>query len=281
MHKRDTVCFSTKKSVKNPYDPQIAAAAQAQTRIAERSLDFSEQFYNENVVPMMEEMMASSRQQRGNQNLLFDLQYDQALKARDRFDRFGIPAEQAYYSMVQGYAEPEYAERFAQEQLGDTRTAFGTAAQTLNRRNAAMGIDPTSGASMFGRRELARDQAIAEAAALTRARKSAKDLGISLVSDAANYGRGGGSQLTQFGAGAGTASTSAFGIANQALSGTNASAGVPLQGMSQAGTMYGNVMSNYTSAGNTAMQANASAGGGIGGMLGNLAGIGLSKWIGG
>lgn len=269
--------WHVKKNVKNPYDPQIAAAAQANARVAARAQEFSEQFYTDEVSPLLQEMKITSQESRAQQGQLFDLNFRQANLAADRYERYGIPAEETYYKMVQSFNEPSYRERYARQALGDTRVAFGNAYDQMARRNASYGIDPTSGAAMAGRRDLALDQALGEVSAMTRARESARNLGIQLTSDAANYGRGGGSQLTQFGSAASGNSVNSANIANQALSGANASAGVPLQGYGLASQAYSANLSGYVSAGNAAMQANASAGSGLGNFLGTVAGFGLDK----
>ena len=268
-----------KKDVKNPYDPQIAAAAQANARVAARAQEFSEQFYTDEVSPLLQEMKVVSEESRAQQGQLFDLNYRQAQLAADRYETYGIPAEERYYQMVSSFNEPSYRERYARQALGDTRVAFGNAFDQMARRNASYGIDPTSGAAISARRDMQLDQALGEVSAMTRATESARNLGIQLTSDAANYGRGGGSAMTQFGSAASGNSLNTANIANQALGSANASAGVPLSGYGLASQAYSSNLSGYVSAGNAAMQANAGAGSGLGNFLGKAAGIGLDKWL--
>lgn len=276
-NRHDIRNFRSKKDVKNKYDPQIARAAAAQTALAQRAQEFAEEFQTEYVVPLIGETIASSQQERMNQGKLFDLNYGQALRAEERFTKYGIPAEERYYRMVDEYDEGREAERRAREALGDVRTAFDANYSGLMRQQRGLGIDPTSGTGIAVSRDWARDKALAEATAMTRARGAARDLGIGLTADAANFGRGGASTLQSFAQGAGANSQAGFGITQGALGTVGQSAGVPMQGYGIAQQAYSSNLNAYAGLGRTSMQASAQAGSGVGSFLGKIAGFGLSK----
>lgn len=129
-----------KKDVKNEYDPQIGAAAQANARLAERSMQFSEDYFTKYVAPALQQATRSQAQESANQKKLFDLNYSQATKARDRYEQYGIPAENSYYQMVRSYSEPQEQERQAALALGDVRTAAGSTRGQMMRQFASMSV---------------------------------------------------------------------------------------------------------------------------------------------
>lgn len=266
------------KAKQPDYGPQIAAQTAANTALAERSQDFSENYYNTYVAPLMEQMTAQSKSSTSNENALFAANLDQMNVAKERYTKYGIPAEDAYYKMVQKYSEPEEENRQATAALGDVRTAAGNQRGTLSRQWSALGIDPTSPAALSAMSDSAVMNTAAEAGAANRARAAAKQLGMSLTSDAANFGRGGQSGILQFGAAASGNTQGAFGVANGAVQGSSAGASVPMAGYSQAMKGYSSNLDSLTSLQNQAAQINSQAGSGLGSLVGTLGSAAISHF---
>lgn len=270
-----------KKSVKNQYDPQIGESAKALADTSKEALDWSKQYYADVVTPLLKQQTEAAVKTQGQMGTLYDLQAEQMRLASDRYKQYGIPAEERYYNMVSKYSEPAEMERQAALAKGDMAAATANQAGALNRQLSSMGIDPTSGAALSARSTASVVNAAAEASAMNRARNAARTLGMQLTSDAANFGRGGLSAVQAMGEGARAASAGGLGAASSALEGgINAGQGVAAGYNSAIGGMS-NVMSNYTSLGNTSMQANASMQGAAWGALGSMLGTAGGLWAGG
>ena len=264
-----------KKDHETQYDPQIGAAAQANTAVAERAQAFSENFYKERISPLLDEMISSSRRTQDRMDDVYGLQMDEARKADTRYDTFGQPAERRYYDMVTRYSEPAEVERQATLALGDVRRAEITQQAGMNRRLAGMGINPTSPMAVSAMADMAVSNTATEAGAMNRARLAAKSLGMQLTSDAANYGRGGQSATLGFSQAAGASAQGGFGVASGALGAANGSAGVPLAGYGIAQKSYGANLDAYTQLGVADMNAQAQADAGLGQGIGSLLGAGM------
>jgi hypothetical protein len=136
------------------------------------------------------------------------------------------------------------------------------------RQFQGLGIDPTSPAVLSAQTDVAMQNAANEAGAATRARSAAQALGMSLTSDAANFGRGGQSAIQQFG---GAASSNAA----AALAGTQGTAQVTPGGAAPVNTglglaqrAYGSNLDAYSSLNKASMDQTSAAYQGIGQVLG-------------
>jgi hypothetical protein len=174
--------------------------------------------------------------------------------------------------MVKDYSGPEEEQRQAAASLGDVRTAAAGQAAQQARQFRSLGIDPTSPAAMSAQSDVAVQNAATEAAAATRARSAAKALGMSLTSDAANFGRGGQSGILQFGGAAGGASSAALSGAQGTASIVPGGAANVNTGLGLAGKAYGSNLDAYTSLNKSSIDAsaaeNSAAAQGIGSALG-------------
>jgi hypothetical protein len=243
-----------RKAKKNAYDPQIGEAAKANTALAQQAQDWNKDYFEKYVAPAMAQLTTESQTNLDRQGKLFDIQYDQTKTAADRYKTLGIPAEDRYYKMVDEYSAPAEQEKQAAAALGDVRTAQAGQQQQMGRQLRGLGIDPSSPAALAARSDMAVQNAATEAGASTRAREAAKVLGMSLTSDAANFGRGGASGVLQAAGGAG-------GAANAGMSGAAAAAGTAPGGAANvntgfglAGKSYGANLDAYTSLGKTSME---------------------------
>jgi hypothetical protein len=269
-----------RKGSKNKYDPQIGAAAQANVALAERSEAWNKDYFEKYVQPAMAQLVDESKTNLERQGKLFDIQYDQTKTAADRYKTLGIPAEDKYYKMVNDYSAPEEQEKQATRAIGDLRVAQQGQQQQLGRQFAGLGIDPSSPAALSARTDVAFRNAAAEAGAATRARDAAKTLGMSLTSDAANFGRGGASGVLAAASGAGGAagagSAGAIGAAGAApggASGVNTGFGTGVSAI-------GNNLSAFTSRANSVDQINAanSPMAALGGLAGQLGSAAISRY---
>ena len=252
------------------YDPQIGAATSAAAATAAKAEAFSEKYYTEVITPLLKQQSTASSAAQAKLGKLYDLNADQMKLSSDRYKQYGIPAENKYYDMVSQYSAPEEQERQAAAAKGDLGVAQGNQRDTMMRNMSALGIDPSSPAAMAVMSDMAVANSAAEASAMNRARNAARDLGMKLKSDAANFGRGGQSGILQFGTNAGNNATGAFGVANAALqTGAQAGQGV-MQGYQTALQGYNNNANVYGGLGQADIQAQAA--GGIGSALGAIGG---------
>lgn len=316
------------------YDPQVGAATSANAAVAAKAEDFSEAYYTNVITPLLQDQSAlshtmvdsanklserqlslSEQQQelskrnsdaaldtQGKLNNLYDLNADQMKKASDRYDKFGVPAEENYYNMVRDYSSAGEEEKQARLAKGDAGLAAANQKGAFMRSLSGLGISATSPAAVSAMSDMAVQNAALEAGAATRARGAAKALGMTLTSDAANYGRGGTSSTLAFGGAAQGNTTGAFGVANSAFgSGSNAlQAGTGafgttmggisglnntllnggngvLTGYKTASDAYGNNADAYSKLGSADIQARAANDPMAG--IGKLAGTLGSAWI--
>lgn len=270
------------KGVENQYDPQIGAAAAQNAAVAAKAEAFAEDYYKNTVAPLNKKMQESADVTAGKLNTLYDLNAEQMRSAGERYKQYGIPAEQKYFDMATKYSEPEEQERQAQLAKGDLGVATLNQQQARMRQFAGLGIDPTSPAAISAATDASVMNAAAEAGAMNRSRGAARELGMRLTSDAANFGRGGQSGILQFGGAAQGNAQGAFGTTQGALGSAlgagqfvNSGYGTALQG-------YGNNLSAYTSLGNTSMNAQASQSAamaqGIGSLVGAVGGAAVGKY---
>jgi hypothetical protein len=262
--------YYCKKDDKGAYDPQVGAAAAANSAVAQKSEQFNEDFYNKYVAPQLDAMAKQTAIDTEQQGKLFDINYAQTKQAADRYNTLGIPAEDRYYKMVADYSAPEEQETQAQAALGDVRTAAAGQADAQARKFRSLGIDPTSPAALSASTDMSVQNAAVEAAAASRARQAAKTLGMQLTGDAANFGRGGQSGVLGFGG-------AASGNASAALSGTQGSAQIAPGGASNVNTglglaqkAYGSNLDAYTTLNKTSLEHSGDAMAGLGALAGTL-----------
>ena len=168
--------------------------------------------------------------------------FDNMVKDREVYDKSFKPAEKQYLDEATKFMRPEYQEQLAAKAGSQTSQAFDAVRRNAERRLAAMGVDPSQGASVQDK-----TLQIAEASGVSQAMNNARDQarlrGVGYLGDVANFGRGLGSQsiaLGQAGVQAGQSGTGAF----------NAAAGTA-----------GNLSGSPTQWGNMSLAANTGAAG--------------------
>jgi hypothetical protein len=260
----------TGKKTKNPYDPQIGAAAQANAALAEKAQTFSQDYFEKYIGPALEQMKTESNSNIKRQDALYADSKSDADLSRQRYQKFGIPAEDKYFKMAQDFSAPEEEERQAGLALGDVTTAQGVRQQTLQRQLQASGVDPSSPAAISAMSDNTMMGAAAAAGAQTRARSAAKSLGMQLTSDAANFGRGGQSSVLAFGQAAGGNANAAQGAAGAQLNSAPAGAGVVQNGIGLGLKGYGANLDAYSGLGKASMESQGAAASGLGNFLGTI-----------
>ena len=262
------------------YDPQIGRAASQTAQTAQEALDWSKDYYANVITPMLKQQSEASVKAQNQMTDLYGIQSEQARLGAERYKEYGIPAENKYYQMAQQYSEPAEYERQAALAKGDLETAQAGEMASATRQMGALGINPASPAFASAMADNSVRNAAAQASAMNRARQGAKQLGMALTSDAANFASGkGASNIAMFGQGAQGASAGAFGVANQALgTGMQAGAGVQ-QGFGQALSGYSNIMDTYGGLGKADIQAQAASSpwGGLGQMFGMIGAAALKR----
>lgn len=276
------ICGGGKGGGGSSYDPQIGKAAKMSAQVAADAQAWTQKYYAEVITPLLQQQSAASMDSQEKLGKLYDINAEQMNLAHERYKQYGIPAEERYYKMVDQYSEPEEFERQATAAKGDVGQAIANQQGTMMRKLSSLGIDPTSPGAVSAMGDMALGGAALEAAAMNRARNGARQLGMQLTADAANFGRGGQSGILQFGAGAQGNATGAFGIANQALgTGMQAGNGV-LAGYNTAMQGYNNIMDNYAKLGAADIQANAQSSDPFGSLMGGAFGMlmgGAKPWI--
>lgn len=267
-------------------DPAIG---QAQNKMADLATKEYEDFMT-NVWPTMQEASAAqitnANQQIGianeqvaldraaqeKQNAVADQQLEimrqQQRITEAQYNRYMntfAPVEDSIVSDAMNYDTAGNRERLASEALGDVNAQFGIARENTKRNMASYGIDPTSG--VYAGNINANDvtQAATAAAAATRARDAAIQLGWAKKMDAAGLGRGVfGNSATA----AGLALAGGAGASNSFSAGVNSGAA----GLNASSTALNNgqiPISNASALGASYAQGYGSANNGWGG-VGNL-----------
>jgi hypothetical protein len=201
----------------NNVAPAIAASTANDARNQDR-LDQeyqSAQQLQQQYLTVAQQQQAVQAEAQGKQNAVTDQSLKQMQLQQARYEQNGIPAEDAYYKMAQDYSAPQYQEQQAGLALGDQRAAAAGQQQQTLRTMASLGISPGSPAALSLLSDASLSNTAAEAAGSNRARQAAQSLGMSLKSDAANFGRGGLSALLGAGQVASGSANSTAGIAGQ------------------------------------------------------------------
>lgn len=247
--------------------------------VSERAQAFSEEYFNTVLKPSVMQQMEQSARGSAQLEELGGLNIGQMKLAEERYRKFGIPAEEAYYKAVQDYSAPEEQQRQALAAKGDIETALSGQDQQAMRAVGAMGGGPLDVRRMMAMRTQQLPQrALIEANAMTRARNAANTLGLQLKADAANFGRGGQSGILAFGQGAQGNISGQGALGAQATSSATGAASVPMQGYQTALQGYSNVANVYGGQANSYRTAQAASS--PWNAVGELAGVGLKAAMG-
>lgn len=249
-------------------DPAVGQAAAANAAVAGKAEAWNEDFYTTHVAPLLESMSKATDQNTAQQEDQYTKNSAASAQQTERYNRLGIPAEDAYYKMAKDYSSPDEEQRQASLALGDQRQAEASSSGALMRKFSGIGVDPSSPAALAAMSDQAVQNAAAEAAAQTHARAAAKSLGMQLTSDAANFGRGGTSATLAFSnAASGNSSAGAQGTVNAAATAPGGASPVN-NGLGIASRAYGANLDSATSINNANLQQQGAASQGLGQFLG-------------
>ena len=240
-------------------------------------------------------MQQQSQSQIDMSNKIQQQQYDLTNKNAALADTYQQRMQSEFYPMQDQIVKQAentntagYQEQQAESALGDTNDAFTNQRNQSNMRMQAYGIDPTSGA--YNGQNNAQDvmQAASGAAAATRARQAADQLGWARMMDAQGLGSGlAGNQATSTGislnAGNNSLASGAQGIAATNALGNSYAQGTAgaMQGWNNVGNLGVQKYGTDVSAFNAQTQANAQSSAGWGSAIGGLIGAGMNGGSGG
>lgn len=262
------------KGGSSAYDPQIGASAAQASATAAKAEQFSETYYNNVLTPLLKQSSQASTDAEGKLSDIYGLNADQMREQNQRYEQYGVPAENKYYDMVSQYSSPDEEERQAQAAKGDLGAAAAGQHTQMMQQFSGLGIDPSSPAAMSAMSDMAVQNSAAQASAMNRARNAARTMGMQLTSDAANFGRGGTSVISQFGNNASGNAIGGASVANGALGAASTAANGVMQGYQTAMSGYNNNTNAYSHLGAADIQAQSQ--GGFGQLLGSLGGAALS-----
>jgi hypothetical protein len=266
-------------------DPNIGAA---QLKLAQISEEYLRQWKME-VWPMLKETTLKQDIRADEQ---FALDKDMQLKqikaadtAMEEYITQGTPLRKELYKEALAAGGEADVNKQGALAMGDVKSQFSIQSDANRRQMQAYGIDPTSGRYQSAERQAGILEAATSAAAATKARDAATQLGWAKKMDAAALAQG---QFSNQGSSTGLA----LAAGNQALNAgqtTMANAGAMGNSMSQA---YGGAMQGWGQVGSLGVQkynadinaysagqqASATSSAGLGAGLGALAGAGIKAY---
>ncbi len=266
-------------------DPNIGIAQNKMANIAEEQF----KMFQETIWPQMQE---ESKRITDMSTKLGEQQYALNEKNAGIADEYYDRMKEKFYPMQDKVVEEANnfntegeRERQAQMALGDVNDAFNNQRKQQEMQMASYGINPTSGRYQGSVNANGVMQAAAGAAAATKARTAAEQLGWAKRMDAIGLGMGlAGNQATSTGvalnAGNSAMSNTGAGLnaLNQMSGAYNSAAGTSMQGWNSVGTLgvqkYNADVNSYTAQ----QQANASNNAALGSTLGSLAATGVTAY---
>lgn len=263
-------------------DPQVGEAAKMNAETARLGLEFSQDYFNTTLAPLQraaeeragryEAMATDAFNRNSERERLFD----------ERFRALGIPAEDRYFKMVSDFSAPEEQERQARLAQGEVINAAAVQRANLARQLASQGVDPTSGAAISAQTDASLMTAAAQASAANRARDAAQKLGMSLTSDAANFGRGMPANIAAFGNQASGNAAQGFAYGSSPMGSAINAGGFMQGGYRNANAAYGQNLQSLVSDSNAraaaGAQLDAANSAGMGQALGSTIGLGLAAY---
>ena len=250
--------------------------AAAQAALSEEQLDWAKSVYAEQA-PQRD---AAFKQSQDVSNAQLGVMNQQMALAKDYNDYNKStfrPLEKGIVADAQNYDTQARRDSEAGKAIADVTQGFSAARDQSSRNLQRMGVDPNSGRALSLSNSLDIGQAANMAGAASKARNMVETTGFARKMDAASLGRGlASAQSTAAGLGL-NAGSSALGSTGVGLASMNSGNQVmqqgfsgASQGLSSAGSMYGNIA-------NVQNQADAN-GNAIWGGLGQIGGAAIGKW---
>jgi hypothetical protein len=269
-------------------DPGIAKSQQQMADLATQEY----KDFKENIWP---ELQKQTQSQLDMSNKVQQQQYDTTQKqnaiADEQYARYkekGIPIQDQLFDQASTAGSTQEQEAKASQAIGDVRSQMDAAQGNTERTMKAYGVDPTSGAFQGQSNANQIMGAATGAAAATRARDAAIQLGWAKKMDAAGMAQGTfGNQAssTALGLNAGGASLASGAMGTNAINAMGNSyaqgTGAAMQGWNNVGNLSLGATQAANSAWASQNAANATSSAGFGSAIGGLVGAGISGGTGG
>lgn len=266
-------------------DPNIGLAQKQTSDLSAQYMDL----WKSDIWPGMKQQAAAQQDLSDKQvGLSMEMQKRQMEIAEEQYQRYKTvfqPLQDDIVKQAWEYDTAGNQERLASSALGDVNTQFENQRQQSRMQGRAYGIDPTSGRYQGAENANSVMQAGTAAAASTRARDAAVQLGWAKKMDAIGLGSGiFSNQATSTGLAlnAGSSAINAGQVPMTNYSGMTSSGGsafgTGMAGYNMAGQLGVQKYSTDVNAYNAQMASQAQSSAGIGGAIGGLAAIG-AKFI--
>jgi hypothetical protein len=252
-------------------DPNIGLAQRQQADLASRQQQFFETNFAPRYMQQMDDQIALGRRQVDLFEKQQGYEMDRSKRFDDRYWGTQVKVEDELIDRARKYNEEGEQERMAGTAGADVAQSFGLSRQNIGREMARRGMGSSSNAGIAALMDNSSEEALARAGAMNMTREAARQMGWSRLGEAAALGRGlpgFGAQSSQLamsaGQGALGAGASGMGAISAASGGFNANT-------STVGNLWNNVgQLGIGSDRNRFSQS--SGGGGIGSLVGGIAG---------
>lgn len=266
-------------------DPNIGKAQLQLAQISQQYLDS----WRTEVWPSLKEQTlkqeARADEQFALDKELQNMQMTSAKESMERYNKFAKPLQEKIFAEAETAGSKGEIERQSALAMGDVSDQFNKQRQASDRQMQAYGINPTAGSYQNAKRVENVMEAATGAAAATKARTAAEQLGWAKRMDAAALAQG------QFGNQA-TSTGLALSAGNQALnagqttmgnygamgSSMGQAYGGAMQGWGQVGTLGVQKYNADVNAYSAQQQSNAASSAGWGSGIGALAGAGMKAY---
>jgi hypothetical protein len=273
-------------------DPAIGQAQQKMADLSQQEFDY----YKNTLAPQYQAQADKASSQIDAQNSTLSGIADQYKTSQQQFDTQSkdyydmykgtyMPAMQGMVDQANAYDTDSNFEQQAQLAVGDVNDTFNAARNSQAMQMKSVGVDPTSGAynSMWNANSV--NQAAQQAAAASRARQAAQQLGWNMKTTATSMGQ----NLPGASLGAGTAGLNALagqtGTTQQTVSNTQTALGNTETGISNSqgaaqqqinanqaiGSLANQTYGTQVNAWQAQQAADAQSSSGIGGLVGTVA----------
>lgn len=261
-----------------PPDPNVGKAEQQMADLSQQEF----QYYQNSVAPELQQEYQQTNQQEQqyiNQYIQNSQQANQQAKGYyDEYQNTYVPLMNQMVDQAKNYDSEGNFEQQAQLAIGDVDAVGNAQQQSQAMQMKQYGIDPTSGAYQGMWNANGVNQASQEAAAATRARTAAQQLGWNMETQAASMGQGLPGASAQEQAISQSNTGGAMSGTQQQQSNNQASANAQTQGYQTAIGNYGTLgnmantnTQNQNNAWSASQQASAQSSAGLGSALGGLA----------
>lgn len=256
------------------------AAAKKITEYGDQAVSFTNKFFDDYIKPQLTVIQTERDKGIQRADQVFEQQQAQFQDREGTYQQVGKPAINNYFKQVDEFDPEAEAQRQGLTMTGDVTAGIANAQAQSARALQARGINPTSGQAInaLGRTDTA--GALVKAREMARLRSLTNQQKMGMVADAAKFGAGLGEGTVGMPGQSLQSGVIGSDVATQSTGALTAGSGIPLAGLELASQGQGQIFtgskSAQASAQNAATQAAANDGG-IGGIVGTVAGGLISK----